>query len=137
MGQRSKRAGSRRKDGVRQGAIKSQAFRHVTGSGSSGAAQAIYCVSDKTATTYDFALFKVHHYQMKVLKSLEYLPTRNKEKFCARRAETRSALLKEVAMKNKVGRRRRRFKTAHVTRQRHTIKTFLFGNACRSGAIKS
>lgn len=57
MGKEAKRVGSRRKDGVRLGAIKSQAFRHVTGSGSSGAARAIYCVSDEIATAIcDFFL---------------------------------------------------------------------------------
>jgi hypothetical protein len=38
-------------------AIKSQAFRHVTGSGSSGGARAIYCVSGQIATAiYNFSI---------------------------------------------------------------------------------
>lgn len=47
---------------MRQGAIKSQAFRHVTGSGSSGAARAIYCVSDEQpiATIIVIFLMIVH-----------------------------------------------------------------------------
>lgn len=45
MGQRSKACGVSAEEWS-GGAIKSQAFRHVTGSGSSAAATDIYCFSD-------------------------------------------------------------------------------------------